>query len=45
MEFFYINIPFIIKNIIAESNAAAGTVIIQAAIIFLTASLFTYFTF
>ena len=33
------------KNIAAESTAAAGTVMIQAAIIFLTASIFTYLTF
>ena len=36
-------IPFIIKNIAAAKIEAAGTVIIHAAIIFLTASLFTYF--
>ena len=35
-------IPFIIKNILADNNAAAGTVITHAAMIFLTASLLTY---
>jgi glucan phosphoethanolaminetransferase (alkaline phosphatase superfamily) len=38
-------IPFITKKIKAEKNPATGTVITQAATIFLSISLFTYSVF